>query len=218
MSLPLQAKLLRVLQEREVERLGGNKVVALDVRVVATTNRNMRAEIKVGRFREDLFYRLNVFPLSLPPLRDRRQDIVPLSEFLLKRAAQANGKMTPSLGEDAKTRLLTHHWQGNVRELDNVIQRALIIQQDGVIRARDLYIEASNHEEPADVAMGFREAGEADSLGEDLKQHERRLILDALEEGEGSRAFAARKLGISPRTLRYKIAQLREQGYEIPAR
>jgi two-component system response regulator FlrC len=218
MSLPLQAKLLRVLQEKEVERLGGNKMVALDVRVVATTNRNMRAEIKAGRFREDLFYRLNVFPLRLPPLRERRRDIIPLAEFLLIRAARTNGKMTPSLGEDAQARLLAHHWPGNVRELDNVIQRALIIQRDGVISARDLHIEASGAEESADAAVAYREAGEADSLGEDLKQHERRLILDALQEGEGSRAFAARKLGISPRTLRYKIAQLREQGYEIPAR
>jgi two-component system response regulator FlrC len=126
MDLGLQAKLLRVLQEREVERLGGRKTIAVDVRVLATTNRDLAAEVRAGRFREDLFYRLNVFPIRMPPLSSRPGDIIALAERAVRRFADA-GRPPPTLAETARTRLLEHRWPGNVRELENVIQRALIL-------------------------------------------------------------------------------------------
>lgn len=217
MSLPLQAKLLRVLQEREVERLGGGVTIRLDVRVIATSNRNMRAEVAAGRFREDLYYRLNVFPLHMPPLRERTGDIIPLAEFLLGRAAHAAGSVTSVIDEPAKRKLASHSWPGNVRELDNVMQRALILQSGGEITADDVRFESAYEASPASAIdeVDDRQV-EIECLGDDLKYHERRLIIHALEEGNGSRTFAARKLGISPRTLRYKLARLRAEGVEVP--
>jgi two-component system response regulator FlrC len=208
MSLPLQAKLLRVLQEREVERLGGRKLIALDVRVLATTNRTLRAEVAAGRFREDLFYRLHVFPLALPPLRARRDDIAPIAEKLLAQAAAAHGRRAPRLSAAARACLLAHDWPGNVRELDNLMQRVCILQAGETIEATDLGFEAATVSAPEATP----ETG--DDLGSDLKAHEQRLILDALREG-GSRKAAAEKLGISARTLRYKLARMREAGIEI---
>ncbi len=214
MSMALQAKLLRVLQEKEVERLGGNRVTALDVRVVATSNRDLRREVAEGRFREDLYYRLGVFPIHLPALRDRREDIVPLAGYLLERAADANGVAAPALSSGAQERLRAHRWPGNVRELDNVMQRALLIHAGADIGAADLQFETLTTAElpaPAEPAPE-----DAETLTGDLRAHERRLILDALHEGRGSRKYAAHKLGLSPRTLRYKVARLREAGFEIP--
>ena len=221
MSLALQAKLLRVLQEKEVERLGGRQVIPLDVRVVATSNRDIRAEVAAGGFREDLFYRLNVFPIYMPPLRERWEDIVPLAEFLLARAARANGMRVPHLTEDARTKLLEYHWPGNVRELDNVVQRSLIVKTGESISVRDLRFEPVHAKPRREEGRGFAvmnapEGVDPGGIDKDLKDHERHLILGALSDGGGSRAYAARKLGISPRTLRYKIARMREAGYEIP--
>jgi two-component system response regulator FlrC len=226
MSLPLQAKLLRVLQERVVERLGGQELIRLDVRVVATSNRDLAAEVRAGRFREDLYYRLNVFPLAIPPLRARRADIVPLARFLLARAARRGDAPVPVLGASARAALESYDWPGNVRELDNVMQRALVIHSAGAIESQDLLFEAALTARAPLPAVGAGagtlvagvedDAGELDSLGEGLREHERRLILDALEEGRGSRKYAAEKLGISPRTLRYKLARLREQGIAVP--
>ncbi len=211
MNLALQAKLLRVLQEKEVERLGGRKPVALDVRVLATSNRHMREEVAAGHFREDLFYRLNVFPLQVPPLRERAEDIVPLARCLLARAAAAQGRHVPDLSQPAMARLSQHGWPGNVRELDNMIQRALILHAGDRIEVHDLRFET----DAAVVELAAQAAG-ADSLGEDLRSHERNLILEALRAGMGSRKEAAARLGISPRTLRYKLARLREEGVVIP--
>ncbi|MGR8921403.1 MAG: sigma-54-dependent transcriptional regulator [Gammaproteobacteria bacterium] len=211
MPLALQAKLLRVLQERQVERLGSNKLLSLDVRIVATSNRDLREEVEAGLFREDLYYRLNVMPLAVPALRERRDDIVPLAESLLARAARRAGRETPALGLGAQTRLLAYDWPGNVRELDNVMQRALILAQGDAIEPDDITFDGA----PAPRAAAPA-AADPDTLGGDLKDHERRLILGALAEGQGSRKFAAEKLGISPRTLRYKIARMREQGVAIP--
>jgi transcriptional regulator with PAS, ATPase and Fis domain len=216
MALPLQAKLLRVLQEKEVERLGGSQLIPLNVRIVATSNRDMRAEVAAGRFREDLFYRLNVFPLHMPALRERRDDIVPMAEFLLTRAARTNRMTPPRLEDAARARLLEYAWPGNVRELDNVMQRALIVRTGGGIRAEDLAFEPiGNREMPGNPAAD-NAADVPEGLGEDLKHHEHGMILGALSEGGGSRMFAAKKLGISPRTLRYKLARMREAGLEIP--
>ncbi|MFQ5488557.1 MAG: sigma 54-interacting transcriptional regulator, partial [Gammaproteobacteria bacterium] len=213
MDLALQAKLLRVLQEREVERLGGRKVIELDVRVLATSNRDMRGEVKAGRFREDLFYRLNVFPLHLPALRERYADILPLAERMLGRSAAQAGRTLPVLSETARERLLQHSWPGNIRELDNVIQRALILQAGDEISAADIQFEADG----SDVAELAGKEADAAGLQGDLKSQEQRIIIDTLSSVKGCRKAAAEKLGISQRTLRYKLARMREMGIAIPA-
>jgi two-component system response regulator FlrC len=216
MNLGLQAKLLRVLQEREVERLGGRKLISLDVRVLATSNRNLREEVAAGRFREDLFYRLNVFPLHLPALRERPDDILPLARRLV--ALHSKGSAVPRLAEEAEGRLRTHTWPGNVRELDNVIQRALILKAGDCIEEADIRFEevsAGGAAIPDPMQAGDEEQSR---LGVDLKSRERELIMEALRAGNGSRKEAAARLGISPRTLRYKLARLREAGMPVPDR
>lgn len=213
MELGLQAKLLRVLQEREVERLGGRKPIALDVRVLATSNRNLREEVGGGRFREDLFYRLNVFPLHLPPIRERSADILPLAQRMLARGARLHARPLPVLSEAARQRLLAHAWPGNVRELDNVIQRALILQPGDVIDAADLKLESGEASPgPAPDAPG----GGGETTAGDLKSREHQIVLETLQAVRGSRKAAAERLGISQRTLRYKLARMREQGINIP--
>jgi len=211
MSLPLQAKLLRVLQEREVERVGGRKLIQLDVRVLATTNRNLREEVAAGRFREDLYYRLNVFPLTLPPLRERTRDLLPLARFLLQRHAVTYRSGTPMISEAAEEQLLQHRWPGNVRELENVIQRALILANGMNLTPQHLnFGEETQSADPSADLPG------QSSLNDNLRSREEQVILDALREGSGSRKNAAEKLGISQRTLRYKIARLRDAGVAIP--
>ncbi len=207
MDLSLQAKLLRVLQERELERLGGQLTIALDVRVLATTNRDLKEHVANGEFREDLYYRLNVFPLQLPPLRERRGDIVPLFEHLLARQP-VNGESV-TLTDAARRQLMAHSWPGNVRELDNLVQRTLILLGGDTVDAEDLCFE------PGSAPVNVEETGE---LKVDLKSKEEKLIIDALNAGSGNRKFAAERLGISPRTLRYKIARLRDAGIAIPDR
>ncbi|MCB1830179.1 MAG: sigma-54-dependent Fis family transcriptional regulator [Gammaproteobacteria bacterium] len=211
MSLPLQAKLLRVLQEREVERVGGRKLIQLDVRVLATTNRNLREEVAAGRFREDLYYRLNVFPLTLPPLRERSRDLLPLARFLLQRHAANYRTGTPMLSDEVEERLLQHCWPGNVRELENVIQRALILSNGKNLTRQHLNFEW----EEAHAAPPVDRV-ERNSLNDNLRSTEEQIILDALRDGNGSRKNAAERLGISQRTLRYKIARLRDAGVLIP--
>ncbi|MET0048728.1 MAG: sigma-54 dependent transcriptional regulator [Sedimenticola sp.] len=211
MDLGLQAKLLRVLQEREVERLGGHKLISLDVRVLATSNRNLREEVSAGRFREDLFYRLNVFPLHLPPLRERTRDILPLANFMLRRQCVLQNIPAPRLSTVAQQRLLSHTWPGNVRELDNVVQRALILCSGEEIGPDDLSFEV----EQMKVESRPEEPGKG-RLNEDLRSVEEQMILDALHDANGSRKHVAERLGISQRTLRYKIARLKEAGVAIP--
>ncbi|MCB1747873.1 MAG: sigma-54-dependent Fis family transcriptional regulator [Gammaproteobacteria bacterium] len=214
MPLALQAKLLRVLQERQVERLGSTQLIDLDVRIVATSNRDLREEVAAGRFREDLYYRLNVMPIHVPALRERRADVIPLARALAARAAERAATAAPEFSAAAEQRLAAYDWPGNVRELDNVVQRALILHQGSAIEAHDLMFESTLAPTALTSAAG-EEAGD-DSLTGDLKDHERRLILGALSEGKGSRKFAAEKLGISPRTLRYKIARMRDEGVAVP--
>ena len=222
MSLPLQAKLLRVLQEREVERLGGRDLIQLDVRVLATSNRHLREEVAAGRFREDLFYRLNVFPLTLPPLRERSRDILPLARYLMQRHLRS-GETLPLFEPEAEARLLAHTWPGNVRELDNLMQRALILGDGECVRAADIHFEHVDGPTPAlsvcvsdTVDADADEAGSKGRLTDDLRNVEEQMILDALRNGKGSRKQAAELLGISPRTLRYKLQKLREAGISIP--
>jgi len=211
MDLGLQAKLLRVLQEREVERLGGTRPVTLDVRLLATSNRNLKQEVAEGRFREDLFYRLNVFPLTLPALAARRGDILPLATSLIRQRRQ-EGRALPSLSADAERKLLAHDWPGNVRELDNAIQRALILASGNCIEADDLCLEI----QPVWSAQAAPPVALPDGeLDGDLRLRERDLILNALHVS-GTRKGAAERLGISPRTLRYKLARLRDMGIPVP--
>jgi two-component system response regulator FlrC len=212
MPLGLQAKLLRVLQEREVERLGGRAPVALDVRVLATTNRRLREEVSAGRFREDLYYRLNVFPLAIAPLRTRRDDVLPLAMQLLGGRCRP-GAPIPALSAEAAHLLLTYPWPGNVRELDNLLQRALILVNGPVIRPEHVQFELANESAPDANALPVTVPA---SLAASLGEHERDLILDALRAGNGSRREAAETLGISARTLRYKLARLREAGIDVP--
>lgn len=213
MDPALQAKLLRVLQEKEVERLGGNKTISLNVRVLATTNRILREEVASGRFREDLYYRLSVFPMQIPALRERVADIVPIAHQLLDKYNASSGHelmLTP----EAQQNLVSYGWPGNVRELDNVMQRAMILKLGNVITADNI------HFENADMLQSNNgtslQAFEHESvLVSDLKDREQQLILEALRVGKGSRKFAAEKLGISPRTLRYKLARMRDAGITV---
>jgi len=214
MDLGLQAKILRVLQEREVERLAGRKTIQLDVRVIATSNRDLKDAVKEGIFREDLYYRLNVFPLTWLPLKDRPDDIIPLATHLIARICQKNGSMVPDFTASARSKLLSYDWPGNVRELDNVVQRALILQSDKTIDADDLLID--NFESTKITQDKTNTASEA-LLGNELKQQEHQIILDTLHACQGSRKAVAERLGISPRTLRYKIAKMRDSGIQIPA-
>ncbi len=207
MPLGLQAKLLRVLQERELERLGGQRLLTLDVRVLATSNRDLKAAVAAGSFREDLYYRLAVFPLHLPPLRERPGDILPLVRRLLARHWN-RPTPAPVLADAAVSALVGYSWPGNVRELDNMIQRALILADADAIETSHLACAPQSPDTPA-AAPG--------DLDRDLKGREAELILGALREAHGRRALAAARLGISERTLRYKLAQLREAGFEVPS-
>ncbi|MCF2859381.1 sigma-54 dependent transcriptional regulator [Pseudoalteromonas sp. SMS1] len=237
MDLGLQAKLLRVLQEREVERLGGRKTIDLDVRVLATSNRDLKEAVAEGKFREDLYYRLNVFPLTWLPLKDRAADIVPLANHLIERHCQKSGQPTPQLSAGAQEKLLQHAWPGNVRELDNVVQRALILQQGGVVADSDIFIEnfepvslniavdvVSTPKEldisPYDnVPQSTQSTPNNDALSykEELQDKEHQIILDTLTRCNGKRKDVAEILGISPRTLRYKLAKMRDLGLPVPA-
>ena len=201
MDIGLQAKLLRVIQEKEVERIGGRKLIPLDVRVLATTNRDLRQYVADGRFREDLYYRLNVFPLHIPALCERRGDILPLAEMALRRY----GDKPVTLSECAKRALLSHDWPGNVRELENLLQRSRILCSGTEMSASDLAFEVSNARPGSDT-----------ELGEGLRNREFQLIVAALKAHDGRRGDVAEALGISARSLRYKLARMRAQGVAIP--
>lgn len=204
MDLGLQAKLLRVLQEKEVERIGGTKPVKLDVRVLATTNRDLKLAVAEGRFREDLYYRLNVFPLSIPPLRERPGDIAPLAEMALRKHRIEPADVV-RFSDDARLLLEAYAWPGNVRELENLVQRSLILLRGNTIEAHDLAFED-------DYELGDN----GSDLQSGLKNREYQMIIDALKAMNCRRADVAESLGISPRTLRYKLARMRESGIAIP--
>ena len=210
MDLGLQSKLLRVLQEKEVERLGGQKLISLDTRVLATSNRDLKSEVREGNFREDLYYRLSVFPLTLPPLRDRSGDILPLARQVLLQTEGPN----KSFSEEAEQKILAHQWPGNVRELENAIKRAAILAETDLIDEEDLVFEL---EMPTKMDISNASAETEKELDGNLKAHEQNLIIQALDAVGGSRKDAAEKLGISPRTLRYKLARLRQAGIPVPA-
>jgi len=216
MDLSLQAKLLRVLQEREVERIGSRKTIQLDVRVLATSNRDLDSYVSQGEFREDLYYRLNVFPLHWQPLRERPDDIVPLAQRILDKKCNKMNRAPVKISASAQLQLRNHSWPGNVRELDNLLQRALILQPGSTINDTDLMFDAKSMN-AASLAPTTQAVEEAQELGQDMKHHEYQLILDALKSCRGSRKDASEKLGISPRTLRYKLARMREDGIDLSA-
>lgn len=228
MKADLQAKLLRVLQEKEVERIGGLKAVDLNVRVLSATNVDMKKAISIGDFREDLFYRLNVFPMKLPALRDRPKDIAAIAERLLQRHC-GNNRVEPMMSAPAMKTLLQYPWPGNIRELDNVIQRALVMMSGNTIQETDILLDgdfalesgswpleseiARTVEREEDVANTFSDNQEPASM--DLKEREVQLILETLKANDGHRQKTAEALNISPRTLRYKLARFKEQGLEV---
>jgi len=221
MPMALQAKILRVLQEKEVERIGGKQPIAVDVRIIATSNKDIMTEVSNKNFREDLYYRINVFPLQWAPLRARKEDILPLAETFLARHV-ASKMVQPILSNCAKEKLLAYNWPGNVRELDNVIQRSLVLAQGDHIQAADLLIElpappmspkpligvVTPEVMPIPDAQQVLFAGE--ELGEDLRSQELKSIIDCLQKYNGNRKKTAEALGISARTLRYKIAKIKE--------
>ncbi len=211
MNLGLQAKLLRVLQEREVDRIGGREPIPIDVRVIATTNRALAREVEQGRFREDLFYRLNVLPLSIPPLRERPTDIPLLARHFIKCAALRNGVPVPAITDTTMKVLLTHLWKGNVRELENVIERATLLSQGEAIRADLLFGEGAV---PAPVFPPVSVLGGEQGRGS-LWEMERDLIFKTLARTKDNRTHAARELGISVRTLRNKLREYRAVGQEL---
>jgi DNA-binding NtrC family response regulator len=191
-SPSIQVKLLRVLQEREFERVGGTKSISVDVRIIAATNRDLKEEVAAGRYREDLYYRLNVFPIILPPLADRREAILPLADYFLKKFAVASGKTIDRFTAGARAAMEKYRWPGNVRELQNVIERAVILSQ-GEIDVWHLNLE----QQVAPVV----------SDGSILKENERETIGKILAEVGGNRKRAAHLLGISLRTLQYRIKE-----------
>lgn len=205
MPLELQAKLLRVLQEREVERVGGHKTIKLDIRVLATSNRDMMAMVKSGRFREDLYYRLNVFPIEIPSLRQRPLDIEPLAQHVLAEAAASSAQPPCTMTQTAINTLTHYTWPGNVRELENVMQRAMILVTDNIIDTEHLHL-------PQADPVQAEESIDQESSSEDMKTLERKHILETLAAVNGSRKLAVKKLGISERTLRYKLQQYRMSG------
>lgn len=214
MPMGLQSKLLRVLQEREVERVGGRKAVPLNIRIVATSNRNMAEAVANGTFREDLFYRLSVFPIEIPPLRNRPGDIIPIADCFLREHGTRFGRSGLVFSQAARDALLAYHWPGNVRELENVVQRALILCQGGCIAPEDLRLP-----QPSSGGESLPNSTHLDTLPAskegacNMKDLEREHILRTLAEVGGSRKLAVEKLGISERTLRYKLQQYREEGY-----
>lgn len=236
MPLGLQAKLLRVLQEREVERVGGKKPVALDIRVLATSNRDMQKEISVGRFREDLYYRLNVFPIVIPSLRERPGDIVPLARRFLGQHAAQSGRQA-RFSPEAEALLPRYTWPGNVRELENTMHRALILTSGDTVSAETIrlclpgWVEATStvpvSASQARVAAPSTAANVAASTqapsaqGDsglhpgNMRDFEREHILATLREMGGSRKKTVEKLGISERTLRYKLQQYKTEGFEV---
>lgn len=211
LPLDLQAKLLRVLQEREVERLGGKKPINISVRIIAATNRDLRQQVASGYFRSDLFYRLNVIPIYCAPLRERRLDILPLADYFVKKYAATLERVAPMISITAKNKLMAYNWPGNVREMDNVLHRAVIMLNGEMIEEHDLVL----HEEMAHINDAD---GEDDSIhfNSKLKESEAQMILDVLKETDGRREMAAKKLNISPRTLRYKISKLKSIGMKVP--
>ena len=225
MDARLQAKLLRAIQERVIDRVGGAKPVKVDIRILATSNRDLAQAVRDGTFREDLLYRLNVVNLRLPPLRERPGDVVALAEFFAKKYAAANGMPDRPLSEAARRRLASHRWPGNVRELENAVHRAVLLSngpevQDDAIRLPDGQPMSGQGDPGARAAQAAYQAAETASrafVGQTVAAMEQQLILDTLSHCLGNRTHAATILGISIRTLRNKLKEYSEAGVQVPA-
>jgi len=201
MDINLQAKLLRVLQESEVDRVGGRAPIPIDVRVIATTNRDIDTTVKAGKFRPDLYYRLNVIPIKLPPLRERREDILPLAEYFVRKYNQIDNRNAQGFTEDGAQALVQMDWPGNVRELENVTERAVLLCRGVRIGKDDLFLDVAP---PPGDESSFPMTGS-------LKEMEKTMIFRALDQTDGNRTHAANLLGISVRTLRNKLHEYRER-------
>jgi two-component system, NtrC family, response regulator AtoC len=201
LRLDLQPKLLRALQEREIERVGGTRAIGVDVRIIAATNADLRQAVAAGRFREDLFYRLHVVPIAVPPLRHRREDVAPLAGHFLAKYARQFGKTVTDLSSGALAALERYHWPGNVRELENIVARSVALTSEPVVQLDQI---------PLDVALAPVEASAEDQLNLREARHEveRLLILRALDRARGNQTVAARLLGMHRNTLLVKLAQL----------
>ncbi|HVW94239.1 MAG TPA: sigma-54 dependent transcriptional regulator [Devosia sp.] len=223
MDIRLQAKLLRAIQERLIDRVGGNKPVPVDIRILATSNRNLAEAVRDGRFREDLWFRLNVVNLKLPPLRERPADIAALSDHFVEKYAKANGLPPRRLSDAARAELLRAPWPGNVRELENTLHRAVLLANGEVIGPEAIAMPDGTglsevvraHAAAANGAAP--EAGPQALVGRTVADVERDLILNTLVHVLGNRTHAASILGISIRTLRNKLNQYAEEGVDIPA-
>lgn len=210
LSLPLQSKLLRVLQEREFERVGNPSPMNVDVRVVATTNRELKQEVQEGRFREDLFYRINVVPICLPPLRDRKEDIPLLVDHFLRKYCEENGRDVMGIDDEAIEKLMAQDWPGNVRELENHVERAVVLCRDDVLTERHFQLEHESAEKGSSFGL------EGVGPGMTLREMEKRLILSTLTSESNNRTRASGILGISVRTLRNKLNEYSSEGIKIP--
>ncbi len=197
----IQVKLLRVLQEREFERLGSNKTLHIDVRIVAATNQDLRAALEQGTFREDLYYRLNVVPINMPPLRERPEDIPFLAEHFVRKLAKANGSRVESISDAAIEKLLGYHWPGNVRELENVIERSIVLCPGERLDAPDIRLDTAPRALRQTTDNFLPE-------GMTLDEYERAIIREALRRAEGNKSQAARLLGLTRNALRYRLSQM----------
>jgi DNA-binding NtrC family response regulator len=220
MDLRLQAKLLRAIQERVIDRVGGTTPIKVDIRIIATTNRDLEAEVRAGRFREDLFFRLNVVPLTMPPLRERRGDIEPLADHFVKKYAEANGVPVRQLSPTAIEKLRAHGWRGNVRELENAMHRAVLLAQGDTVGPEAIQLSgglpaAETGGRPTATAAAPVDSTRTGMVGRTVADVERDLILDTLTHCLGNRTHAANILGISIRTLRNKLKLYSEQGVPV---
>ena len=198
---PIQVKLLRILQEREFERLGSNVTRHTDVRIIAATNQDLRAALEQGTFREDLYYRLNVVPLNIPPLRERKQDIPFLANHFIRKLAADSGSAVESITDAAMERLMAYHWPGNVRELENVIERSLVLCRGRQLDAGDVRLESAPRPRSQNGQHFLPE-------GLTLDQYEQELIREALRRADGNKSHAARLLGLTRNALRYRLTQM----------
>jgi len=198
---PIQVKLLRVLQDREFERLGGTKTHKVDVRLIAATNRDLRAALEDGTFREDLYYRLNVVAIDIPPLREHKEDVPALADFFLKKFAKETGKPVRGLTPQAVRLLMDYHWPGNVRELENILQRSVTLCSGATLDVADIQFDSARSRRSADREPVLPE-------GTTLDQWEQEIIREALKRAAGNKSQAARALGLSRNALRYRLSQM----------
>lgn len=221
MDVRLQAKLLRAIQERVIDRVGGTSPIPVNIRIIATSNRDLAAAVKEGIFREDLLYRLNVVNLRIPPLRERQKDILALAEFFARRYAEANGFAAKTICEEAQRQLLSNSWPGNVRELENTMHRAVLLSGGDEISVEALRSPDGLGLLSAAAGIASEAAATADAVnrslvGRTVSEVERDLILDTLDHCLGNRTHAANILGISIRTLRNKLKQYTDEGVDVP--